>query len=334
MVYDVADGYLLLFDSVLKDQSYFSNTWKFSNGVWTNITTSPAPSPRGSTAMAYDAGDGYVILFGGEGFTPNQQVQGDTWKFSGGIWSAIPTSQHPSPRAAAAMAYDGGDGYVILFGGFNTTGGVLNYPGDTWKFSGGSWASITTSGSPSPRSAGSMDYDAADGYVVLFGGLGYSNTGDTWKFSGRVWTDITTCQHPSPRISTAMAYDFADRYVLLFGGQSPNLLVTQLLDDAWKFSAGLWTNIMPTGGPSAREGASMAYDAKDGYVILFGGSYLHDTWTATNMASGNIVQGSCGPINPSTIVILALIPVAGVAALAAILLRRRSGMTSQTVAQK
>ncbi len=34
---------------------------------------------------------------------------------------------------------------------------------------------------------------------------------------------------------------------------------------------GSWTDITPSSGPSSRELASMAYDAADGYVILFGG---------------------------------------------------------------
>jgi Kelch motif/NHL repeat len=45
---------------------------------------------------------------------------------------------------------------------------------------------------------------------------------------------------------------------------------------------GLWTQQSPATSPPARYGASMAYDASNGQVVLFGGygsGYLGDTWT-------------------------------------------------------
>ena len=62
-----------------------------------------------------------------------------------------------------------------------------------------SWTNITNSG-PS-REGGAVSYDAADGYVIFFGGLDATNKflGDTWKFSGGIWTNITTSSGPSPR---------------------------------------------------------------------------------------------------------------------------------------
>ena len=114
-----------------------------------------------------------------------------------------------------------------------------------------SWTNITSSGFSRYLSA--MSYDAADGYVILFGGIDTANNflGDTWKFSAGVWTNITKSSGPSPRASSAMVYDSADGYVVLFGGGSGALDVfpTISLHDTWKFSGGSWTNVTATSSP-------------------------------------------------------------------------------------
>src|SRR5213080_2723791 len=54
-----------------------------------------------------------------------------------GSWTNITSSSGPSPRFGASMAYDPADGYVVLFGGLNSSAAGLTFLGDTWKFSGG-----------------------------------------------------------------------------------------------------------------------------------------------------------------------------------------------------
>ena len=60
-----------------------------------------------------------------------------------------------------------------------------------------------------------MAYDAADGYVLLFGG---SPQSDTWEFQAGVWTKLFPSRSPAPRSATSIVYDVADSSVLLFGG--------------------------------------------------------------------------------------------------------------------
>ena len=260
------------------------------SGPWTNITGSSAPSPRNGASMAYDAADGYVVLFGGF-YSPF----GDTWKFLGGTWTNITSSSGPSPRSDAMMVYDGADGYVVLFGGITIA--FSRFVGDTWKFLNGSWSNITPSSGPSPRAHGSMTYDAADRYVILFGGLTKSGVtlvrlSDTWEFLAGSWTNILPSSPLLARDYTSMAYDAADGYVILFGGQANAIT----FGDTWKFLAGTWTNITSSSSAPPRYAATMVYDAADGYVILFGGdngpSYLGDTWkflggSWTNITSSN-----------------------------------------------
>ena len=92
--------------------------------------------------MAFDAHDGYVLLFGG--FSAAGYLQ-DSWKFVGGQWTALTPSNSPPKRDLASMTFDALDGYIVLFGGFGPNNIVR---GDTWRFMGGNWKNITPVGSP------------------------------------------------------------------------------------------------------------------------------------------------------------------------------------------
>ncbi|MDE1820925.1 MAG: hypothetical protein KGJ23_11265 [Euryarchaeota archaeon] len=147
--------------------------------------------------------------------------------------------------------------------------------------SGDSWSELST---PLPWHDVSMAYDAADGYVVEFGGTPYGSTGPfsgtTWEFASGAWTQLTPTISPGERSGAAMAYDPADGVVLLFGGTND----WGVLGDTWEFKGGQWSEASSTSSPPARHWASMAFDAADGYVLLFGGQssngYLFDdTWT-------------------------------------------------------
>jgi len=294
MTYDAADGYVILFGGLSQSFpspvfEFFHDTWKFQGGVWTNITLTGGPSPRGAASMAYDVVDGYVVLFGGfnlaaaSGGGSSLVLLHDTWKFLSGVWTNITATPSPPPRDNGAITYDAADNYVLLFGGVGFGGGLR----DTWKFSSGVWTNVTSSSGPSPR-ATTIAYDTADGYVVLFGGqTGSTSLGrDTWKYQGGSWTNITTSSGPSSRSGASMAYDTADGYVVLFGGETS---ISSFQGDTWKFLAGSWTNITSSSGPSSRLEASMAYDTADDYVILFGGvnsisGYSGDTWKFSSSA--------------------------------------------------
>ena len=139
-----------------------------------------------------------------------------------------------------------------------------------------------------------MAYDAADQYVVLFGGYNAStgnDYNDTWTYAHGKWTQLNTSTAPSPRRGAAMAYDEADGYLLLFGGIDVfNLCCFQ---DTWSFKAGKWTDLTSnssnaTNTPAARYLSGLAYDVADHYVVLYGGttalgcaSALNDTWKFT-----------------------------------------------------
>src|SRR2546428_432668 len=303
MAYDAlpTDQYIVLFGGTLElppppgtITSALRDTWKFPGGSWQNITMVSGPSARAGASISYDAADGYIVFFGGQGPTA---FLGDTWKFSGGSWTSISASNNPGKRTFGSMAYDAapGDGYVVLFGGGNNTisTGFKDFERDTWKFSAGSWTNITTATSPGGQFGQPIVFDVGqgDGFLVLV------STGLlSWKFSAGTWTLLTTSiPSPSPRVGASMTYAAADGYVVLFGGAIDTSISPGLLGDTWKFQGGVWTNITTTLGPSRGAYTPMVYDASDGYVLLTVGSvswaFKGGLWTniSTNCSTG----GAC-----------------------------------------
>ena len=81
-----------------------------------------------------------------------------------------------------------------------------------------------------------------------------------------------------------MAYDAATGTVVLFGGYTRTAGGIVTFGDTWTWDGSTWTKRAPVSSPPARSGASMAYDAATGTVVLFGGhdlrvNPLDETWT-------------------------------------------------------
>jgi hypothetical protein len=265
-------------------------------GQSTPLTTAVSePPPRYDPAMAYDQKDGYVVMFGGnDNDYPNGYLN-DTWAFSGGSWRNITSGIAPPARDSAALTYDAKDGYILLFGGAGVTPkGSPVYFHDTWRFSHGTWKNVTakavnSTNTPSGRVGEGLAYDSADRYVVMFGGALQTNVGflnDTWTFGHGIWTNITKGASPSVRWAPAMTYDNLDGYVMLFGGSKLVNVTWAYPGDTWRFLHGTWTNTSPSLSPSARSGSTETYDAKTGFVLLYGGNgpagcsfWCGDTWS-------------------------------------------------------
>jgi hypothetical protein len=253
MVYDAADGYVVLFGGGTLGSGgvQYGDTWTFHNGIWTKLSTPTAPPARIDASIAYDAKDGYVVLFGGvsgNSCSGGCTYYSDTWEFKGGVWTQLSPSSAPKARAGAGMSYDSNDGYVLLFGGttqFCCSNAGL---GDTWKFVGGSWTQLSPSSSPTERNTFSMVYDPTLGGVLAFGGwipagACGSDATDTWEFSGGSWTQLTLATSPSGRQGAGIAYSTLGKTDILFGGQvnvgaSPNAGCGNPVNqgDTWVFS--------------------------------------------------------------------------------------------------
>lgn len=190
--YDTADGYLLMYGGMTSETDIHSDTWTFWGGQWHNLSLAYHPPSLLSPALTYDAAEGYVLLFGGA--TPDPALEfGDdleqTWSYSHGVWTNLTSSilgSVPEGRVLSAMAFDPAQGYVILYGGWNTTTGALF--GDTWIFLDGFWTELFLSPSPAPAIiGGSLISTSNSSGLFLFGGIvgtytNYAATNATWVF--------------------------------------------------------------------------------------------------------------------------------------------------------
>jgi PKD repeat protein len=152
---------------------------------------------------------------------------------------------------------------------------------------------------PSTRYLPSMTWDAADGYVLVFGGT-FSNVstsyflGDTWTYLNGTWQNITNTVVGSPPklAGAALAYDPAQSAVILFGGA---LTETASSNVTYSYARGVWTNITTTVGraPSPRYATSMVWDSNDSELVLTGGLAANGvpvpgTWVFKGAAWSNI----------------------------------------------
>ncbi|HEV2317861.1 MAG TPA: PKD domain-containing protein [Thermoplasmata archaeon] len=328
MEYDPALKEVVLFGGVDSSWNPFDDTWTYAAGVWTNVTGSvgTAPAARWEPQMTYDGADGYLVLFGGRNDTT---FFNDTWTFNASGWHPLSTPVAPSPRGLGDFAFDPADGYAVLF-----SGGSGNLPAgsgspwttvqDTWKFAGGSWTNLTATSGPSPpgTQAGGMVYDAADGYLLAYGGgsgssaMGACNLRSPVMFSFHQgsWTNRTASNgtpQPGGNIGYqdfGMAYDPSLGSVVTFGGETAVNGSCGSIAETWLFSSGTWTNWtsrLNASAPSAREWFPMTYDGSDGYLLLHGGNpygmpVLSDTWALLAGTNGSSPLFASATARPST----------------------------------
>lgn len=158
------------------------DTWQWSGGAWSSVTSTPAPSPRGQAAMAVHEGTGRAVLFGGSvnvGIGIPRPPLSDTWTFDGSNWQLESPTTQPSARWDHLMAYDSLRDRVVMFGGSTGSTG----PAQTWEWDGANWNQVATA--TNPPGYGSMAFDTSLQRVVLAttGGAGAT----FWTYDGSDW---------------------------------------------------------------------------------------------------------------------------------------------------
>lgn len=278
-VYDARDGYAVLSGgSSVPPFAYgcqvceeYADTWAFASGTWFNLTARAGqPPPRDRALAAYDAADGYVVVGAGYDSISNRNGPSALWALEQGHWRALNTTSSPGipcARQAATATFDMSLNRLIVFGGFDAGGTPCT---DVETYLDGQWGDGAGAVLPALRAGEVMTYDAADGYVLLFG-AGHGRANETWSFRGGLWSQLHPSVAPTGRSDAGIAYDAADGYVVLFGGLVPN--GRTLLNDTWTFRSGAWTNVTNRSGPAPPRSwrFGMSYDSSDGYVLLFGG---------------------------------------------------------------
>jgi len=249
LVYDAADGYVLWVGASYDPLHYPTNatlqTWSFSDGRWTNLTSpTPArgtvPSARYGALLAYDVADAYTVLHGG--YSGCNQYRScyednDTWSYVGGVWRNV-TSSDPQlrPEGGSAMAYDPQAGQIILFGAGpyfgqceldDQVGCSASAPvNETWGYLAGNWTNLTSRSPVSPPPLGaqltvfvaSMTFDVTKNWLFLEGGTQFGNGyGGAWEYQNASWTPVYPYfpLWPGIGVGILMTYDARDGYLLI-----------------------------------------------------------------------------------------------------------------------
>jgi hypothetical protein len=259
--------------------------YPFVSADWTMIhpTIKPPLDASYAHSLAYD--ENAICVYA---YLRNQE----TWQYSFGVWSKIPTSSHPNTTMQGAFAYFPPMQCCIYFGGYY---GYTNPRDQTWKFDGTTWTQLSPPQHPSARGLNRMVYDSQRQRLVLFGG--HSNPeagpggppkivyGDTWEFDGTTWNDIPTSHTPCPRFYYALAYDKGRGVVVLFGGQCSDGAgccepdTATWYDDTWEYDGSDWHQVYTINHPKASGSATwMFYEETIGRVILYD-SHWCELWS-------------------------------------------------------
>jgi hypothetical protein len=137
--------------------------------------------------ISYDATSFWI-----DNFTYSHTQPPRTWI------NANPTGATPVARHGHEMVWDSFHSRVLMFGGRDSSGNVLN---DIWEYdtAANTWTDVTpsTGSLPTARSHFGMAYDGYRNKVVIYGGqcIGCINVniiGDTWEWDvpTRTWTQI------------------------------------------------------------------------------------------------------------------------------------------------
>jgi hypothetical protein len=233
-IYDPVRDRMIVFGGY---EDYSRNdTWALSltgSPEWTSlVATGNPPSARSDHTAIYDPVRDRMIVFGGYDGSPRN----DTWALTLGgspAWSQLATTgPTPGARSNHTAIYDPLQDRMVVFGGFDGS-----YRNDTWALSLGSlvWTQLMPAGPPpTARSDHSAIYDAARGWMVVFGGAAPARFNDEWVLSlagNPAWSQLeTTGPPPGQRSAHSAIYDPVRVRMVVFGGYGSSIYY---FNDVW-----------------------------------------------------------------------------------------------------
>jgi hypothetical protein len=294
------------------------DVYSYSGSTWTPLTNAAVPDGSFEAQAAYYEGAtataDTILLFGVANVDANREA---TWTLNVGVgaasatWTEVTsTTGYPGARSEptfCAVPGAAGTATFYAFGGQeeSQSRSLLN---ELWSLtttdSGTTWSWGQLSQSHDTWSGASAVAEPSTGDVYLWGGVNASS-GDLQTIfyqsipsSTSAW--VPTSQPdttPSPRTGAATVFDSVNGRMVIFGGDLG-------LNDTWTINPSelppTWVELNDgeSGAPSpTRSITSVAYDAKNLQVVLFGGALdlgqgpgsqptlLQDTW-ALNIPDG------------------------------------------------
>jgi hypothetical protein len=259
-------------------------TYSYSNGSWTNLTSTVAGSP-GVTQHAgfvYDASDHYMLMFGG--YDNCNGGTGGTWAFSNNSWRQINTSGAPPMTEDFGMAYDHHDGYVLVYGRDSSA----KYPNNhqTWAYHAGVWKRQNTTLFPAAAADVQMAPGPGGGVLAFGGGGGYNPLSNaTWNFVSGQWHQLHPLAEPPATAQGLMGYS-SNQGEVLFGGYQASVGYENF---TYLYHGGVWVNLTTSlrhSPPIAyAQYFSGAFDVASGHYVVFlspnGAGSAMSTWAPT-----------------------------------------------------
>src|SRR5205809_3059795 len=220
--YDLWAERMILFGGYDGVAGALSNqTWAFNfqANAWTNLQPARHPSARSRQGMAFDAQSDRTILFGG--LTAEGVYSSETWAYriDGNSWANMTSEVRPPGRRSPGMVYDAAAGRILLFGGYDSSSGIVY--NDTWAydFESNSWTKRNPPAPPSPRFGMGLAYDARLDRSILFGGAeGGDNVTWAYDFTNNSWAVLSTAHSPPTHAFHGMDYDVQSARTIMFGG--------------------------------------------------------------------------------------------------------------------
>jgi len=203
----------------------FNDTWEFQGGTWTNVsaTINETMPPMEGGYAAWDPVDLEGILYGGTSSASGCVNYNRTWTWNGTGWTDANLYPNPGNYTQGGLAWDGIDGYMVMFGGSPTTGTCLSAPAVTWTFLSGVWTNYTSivgTATPKGRCCNAMAYDPIMKAVVSFGGNSKGKTpvdnSETWTYpAAPIVASVVT---PAVNVPVGINYPYA---LNMTGGLGP-----------------------------------------------------------------------------------------------------------------
>lgn len=270
-----------------------TSTWSYSNGTWTNLSSTlhGRPPNLNFSALAYDPVLGAMLLFGG---ASSSGWLNDIWELDGGSWinETPPLVTAPPAIEYPAMAWDPNASAMLLVG---ATGELGLGPKQTWMFSDGMWSNLSVSLPLASSSvAPVMTTDPAVGGVLLVDAddnEAYHPT-QTFAFADGSWVNLSSPSGTGPSLDPvfrpAVAYVGGTLGAVLTSGiwlisSSSGSQVSY--PQTWAYNNDSWWNLTSAVGRSPPYPyAVMDSDPQDDSLLLFGGVAIgasfpsNETW--------------------------------------------------------
>lgn len=264
MTYDSKLGALVLaggYPVVDQDDS----TYLWNGSTWQAYpANSNSPIRVRHAAMAHHAALGTTLFFGGREST-DAILRGYALQLDPVGWSQAPDpNEWPSSARGAALACHPTETACYLLGGQER--GSTDLRSQFFRWDGLGWTNLGAGGNATGRRDSVMMWEPTYSRFIVYGGyyFGFDEPMYRWT-SAAGWLNITPARNPGDRDQHAMAWDSGRGRAVLFGDVN---------DSLWEWNGSSWADRTPAKGvrPTLRTWPAMAYDARRGVVVMFGGS--------------------------------------------------------------